>query len=412
MNRGHTLCLLTLAVVPRAALAVGPPPPPARTPLFDLPPAAEAATLVDEDALPQAVSELHPVRDPFLAQWQRHTARSMSGPGASIWYRDLSTRLDVTWRLAELSANPVQLDTAVRDQALDQAIAGATQGWDDAVRRAIRRTPELAPLHTIGRSLFTPTLQVRRGRHGQAQVTTDDRSARTAQAALAEIDQATPVAGGTARSPALRTGSAITLVRIPSSADVRSGADRESPLAPGMLSWVEVRDLPGIDAARVQARVSADPERPRFRPQARWVGVLRKSIHPEVALVADVRGRPDMVTPERQMAAVDVSLSRVGLPAWALRASASRELREDLEPGLIEDRLMVSVRANLGWYLPQDVERWPLGQRPLAPGPVFPELPAAGPTAPMPLVSTPAQRTGGPAEPPPTQALAAAPPPE
>lgn len=349
--------------------------------------------------LPELYRELHPVRDPFLARWQHATAREMSGAGASPWYRDLSVALDVTWRLSELSAQPVVLDTAVRDRALDMAIAGATSGWNTTMYRSMQRRPELAPLQTMIRSAISPSLRIERGHSGGTRVRTDDGTARNQQAAMADINQG-PTTGPSPSprsgpQPSLRTGSAFTLVSVPTSADVRAGSDADSPLSPGMTSWIDVREV-GVDAARLQARMSQNPERARFRPQVRWAAMARQGLLPDWAAIADLQGRSNEVGVVRSAVALEHQLARYGLPGWALRAAASRELRDDLEPTLYEERVMVSVRTNLGWYVPQDIDRWPLGHRPGAPGPVLPQLRPGGPTEPVPLASTPAERSGGP----------------
>ena len=361
--------------------------------------------------LPELTRELHSVRDPFVRKWQRATAHSMAGPGASVWYRDMATQLDVRWRLAEMNPTPVHLDNAIRDLALDMSIAGATSGWDAAIRRTLRQSTELTPLHTLARSVFTPSLQVQRARDGSATLKPDSAASLDGRAAMADIDRGTANVGPAVRptSPTLRTGSSFTFISIPTSDDVRAGAEADSPVSPGMTSWIDVRDVV-FDAARIQARVAQDPTRRRFDPNVRWTALARQEIIPAWAVIADFQGQMankavHQRVAVRQGVALEHRLTGFGRSAWAVRTGMARQLRDDLGPDILEDRFTVSLRADLGWYVPQDVDRWPLGHRPGAPGPVLPVLPPTGPGQPEPFIASPAERTG--AEPPPPMFVAA-----
>ena len=359
--------------------------------------------------LPQHTRDLHPVRDPFLHTWQRATAKSMAGPGASVWYRDMATKLDVNWRLAALAPTPLHIDNATRDLALDMAIAGASSGWDTAMRRTLRQSTELTPFHTFAKSILTPSLQVERGQDGSTRVKPDSAASLDSRAAMVDIDRGsqTPNAKVKPPLPSLRTGSNITLISIPTSDDVRAGTDAQSPISPGMTSWLDVRNII-FDAARVQARIAQPTERRKFNPNVRWAALARQEIIPSWAVVADLQGQLFHDTQQqitvRQGVALEHRLTDLSLSSWALRAAMTREVRDDLEPGIVEERFSVSLRADLGWYVPQDVDRWPLGHVPG--GEIAPILPPTGPGKPMPFMASPAERTG--AEPPPQPQLVAA----
>ncbi len=345
---------------------------------------------------PMVYRDLHPVRDPILTRWQQATVREMSGSSASPWYREVAAQLDVTWRLAELAPAPPTLDPTLRDQALDMAITGAFSGWNDVWQQTVRGAPELVPIHTILQSALTPSLQIRTDDEGTAQISSDARRSQNQQAAMADINQG-PSPGRTGRSgggpPLVRTGSALTLVRIPDRSDLDRTGQPRSPFSPGLSSWVDVRNV-GVDAARVQTRIQQNPEQSRFRPQVRWVALARQGLLPNWDVIADLQGNPETALPERNAVALEHRLGSFGLPAWALRASALQQSRVDLGPQIREERLMVTLRTNLSWYLPQDVGRWPLGQRPLAPGPVMPRISPAGPENPRPLAQPPIERNG------------------
>lgn len=363
-------------------------------PAFSPHPEPEPVPAVD----PVVYRDLHPVRDPFLMRWQQATAREMSGSGASPWYRDLSTRLDVTWRLAELAPTPVTIAPEVRDQAFNMAIAGSYSGWSRVWNQTFARSPELVPIHTAIRSTLNPSLQIRKDRGGRTRVSSDAQSSQNQSAAMADINQG-PVGRATTAadrpSPFVRTGSMMTLVRLPNQTDLDLETPRANAVSPELTSWIDVRHV-GVDAARIQSRVQQNPDRARFRPQVRWTALARQGLLPTWDLVAELQGSPENHHLQRNAVALEHRLVAAGLPTWALRLSAVQQVRDDLGPNTNEDRLMLTVRNNLAWHLPQDVERWPLGQRPLAPGPTLPSTPPSGPENPRPLAQQPVERNGMP----------------
>ncbi|MBO87043.1 MAG: hypothetical protein CL927_16975 [Deltaproteobacteria bacterium] len=343
---------------------------------------------------PATYRDLHVVRDPFLLRWQQATANEMSGIGASPWYRDLSARLDVTWRLAEQAPSPVTIDAAVRDQAFNMVIVGAYSGWSRVWSQTFARAPELVPIQTAIRSALTPSLQIRKDRTGRTRVSSDARNLQNQDAAMADINQG-PVASSipltAPRTPFVRTGSAMTLIRLPDQSDLDLKTPRNSAVAPELTSWVDVRHVV-LDAARVQTRVQQAPDRAKFHPQVRWTALARQGLLPRWDVVAELQSSPRTPLPQRNAIAIEHRLESVGLPAWAVRLAAVQQVREDLGPGTREERVMWTLRNNLAWYLPQDVERWPLGQRPLAPGPTLPPMVPTGPQNPRPLAQSPIKR--------------------
>jgi len=314
----------------------------------------------------------------------------MSGPGASPWYRDTATHLDVRWRIAELSPETIQIEQNVRDRAVDMALAGALTGWNMTISRTLRRTPELVPVQTAIQSALTPGFQLQKSSSGSTRVSAQAPGTRNQQAALAAINQgptSRPTSSPVDPPSSIRTGSAITLLRMPDSSDIQAGADADTPLSPGLSSWVDVREVL-VDAARIQTRLSTPQKARRFRPEVRWTAVVRQGLMPDWALIADLQGTPNAVRPTRNGIALEHQLARMGLPAWAVRLSAGQELRSDLESELQESRLMLTVRTNLGWYLPQDVNRWPLGQRPGTSSPMATDILPGEPSTALPLAQS------------------------
>lgn len=399
-GRGVLFGAAALVAIARPAAAragsVPFPTPPSTWALHAVP--AHTPAEADEAVLPPPADtyrDLSPVRTPYLAWWQQATARTMAGDGASAWYRDTATQLDVQWRLAEMSPEQVFLEDGVRNRAVDMVLVGAMSGWNATLRRALRATPELVPLQTAIQAALTPGLHIQKGASGQTRVQAADPASRNQQAALADINQGPTVdATGRMRKPprSIRTGSAVTLFRLPSSSDIDAGATNNNPIAPGLSSWVEVREVL-VDAARVQTRLE-QPAEGGFRPTLRWVAVARQGLMPSWAVIADLQGTRGEVRPTRSGVAVEHNLSHMGLPAWAMRVNAAQEQRPELGDNIREQRVMFTVRTNFGWYLPQDVDRWPLGHQPGAPGPVLPDLAPSGPGAPRPLAQSPAQRAG------------------
>lgn len=385
-------CLASKAVAapfpmpPMGAALVTPTPPVSPPPAFS-------------PGLPDQYRTLAPIRDPFLSIWQRATAVDMAGPSASPYFRELSTRLDVTWRLAELSPQPVQLPTETRDLALDQCIAGATMGWNSAIRQVFQRTPEMAAAHLFLKSTVNPGVKVSKGSSGNRHLAAEDPGTRNQRAAFADIQQGptTRDIPSGIRFPTISSGGALTLVNLPGSASLSASENTDSPFSPAIATWIDIRNA-GVDAARVQARVGAPRTLQRMRPDIRYAALARKSLTPQWALIVDIQGRPDVPRPLSTGGAIEHRLAWLNHPEWAIRAARTESLRDDLGPDVYEQRLDLTLRTTLAWRLPQDVRHWPLGQRPGAPGPTLPMLPQNGPGPWTPMATTPAERTGaGPA---------------
>ena len=380
------------------------PPSPSHTVVPRFPPPNTRTAPARQEPLAILYRELNPVRHPFMSHWHHATVREMSGPSASPWYRDTATALDVRWRLAEVSPTAMHIDRDTRDRAVDMALTGALTGWNATVSHTLRHSPELVPVHAALRSALHPSLHIRSTANGSATVSSDRAGDQNQRTAFAQIQQGAAVdttgAHPTASSsPSVRTGSAVSLIRIPDRTDIQRAGAPLSPLSPGLSSWVDLRHVV-FDAARVQTRITQNPERRRFRPSARWAAAIRQDLMPSWSMLAEVQGTPELLRPARNVVALEHHLARWGKPAWAVRLSAQQEMRPDLVNapfdgslhGPVEQRLMLNARTNLAWHVPLDPDRWPLGNRPGAPGPLVPSLLPTGPGHPIPLEQSPAER--------------------
>lgn len=400
---------------PRSTVAGASPAPRrgARTALCLLLPAAASlgppAAAAPEWSSLEVAEELHPVRQPFLGRWQVQTAEAMAGPGAPVWFRDTANDLDLRLRLSEWDPEPFPHDTRSRDQALTMALAGSTLGWQRALRQLMRESPEMSSAWAAGQSVLSPSVRVRGRPGGGARATVDEPSAGRADLAFAELDQAPPARGIAPKpTPSFRSGSAFTMIPIPDAGSLQGAQPAPAErLSPTVNSWVQVEHLL-IDAARLQTRLREAPDRPR--PQVQWTAMARQGLTPGWALVGEARGDQRALTPSALRLGVETRLP-TDLPL-VMRASAARLAADRAARAPAEDRIDLSLRAALGWRLPQDVRSWPLGQVPGAPGRPAQELRPTGPVRTAQLVRSPVERQlDGPVPPRPDEGVAAAAPP-
>lgn len=334
---------------------------------------------------PPVAPPAHVARDPFLSRWHRATADVVD---ENVWFRDLSTTLDVQWRVEQLGLAQPPGD-ALRDRALEQAVAGTYLGWDRAIRQWMQSTDALSALYGVGSALSRPALRVEAGPEGRRLRPPDEAAARNADAARAAIDQG-PTAGGRAR-PALQLGSALTFVELPRGAEALSTAQGPQ-LRASAQTYVQAWAM-GVDAARLEAAVRA-AERPLARPPSFAVrAIAREGLGARAALVGEASVEP---TRPRRSAAVraagELRLQPQG--SWWLRATVGQAPGAPLAGPVQYAEL--GLRANLGWRAPQHVDRWTLGQQPLSAPHSGLALHPESPARPAPPPAVPAVRHADP----------------
>ena len=112
--------------------------------------AAQSADVSPWYTLP-ITNGLHPVRiQPGLA-WQRSMATVMAGDGASPYYRDTATAMDVRWRL-EMEGRPqIPLSEDEATAALNLSLTGAAMGLTRMVHDALARDEVLGVAQDVVR---------------------------------------------------------------------------------------------------------------------------------------------------------------------------------------------------------------------------------------------------------------------
>lgn len=319
-----------------------------------------------------AAVTLHPVRPQPVLTWQRNTRDAMSGPGASIWYRDHSTALDTRWRL-EQAGYLVESSPDDEEQVRRLAFAGALMGLERTVNDALDRSDVLGPARRVFAFVSGPGLTLRE-RDGETRVQAASAHA-PAGAMVAAVEQVP------SRRPdtRLRLGSGLSLVDL-------DGDDYSLGAAPALVArvFIDVRAL-GLDALHLELQ---DPdlllETPDDTP-LRWQVSARQGLVPGLFLLAAATSDPWTGLPARWRAAVELR-PPVWRP-WALRLSTSHRLpleNDPADPG--EQRVELTLRADLAWRVPQDVDRWPLGLEPGARGLVLPMIEDSGPNQVQPVV--------------------------
>lgn len=349
--------------------------------------AAASPALPEQSARETLVQEnLHPVREQVLATWQRETRRAMSGPRASPYFRDLANRMDVTWRLRATQAFPQPLSIGLRDQVLQQSIDGGAQGWRATFRKSVARHEELSQVFDIASMATGPRLSFRQKKERVRIEVDEDAGSMEAQTALLEQGADEGLAN---RPSKLSTGGGLHLVQR---------SDPEAPetlrILPAATSYIRLQNV-GLHALQIHTLLINDPSISEERPHqliGSWRVAGRQQLVPGLSAVGQGRGR--LRTGQVNLASAGLEWRIPGEGRFVTRAQVSRLRIEEVDR--LDRRAELVLRTNLRWRVPSDIDRWPLGQEPGAPGPWLPEVPDAGPMAMTPLSATPAERSGGP----------------
>lgn len=327
---------------------------------------------------------VHPVRpQPGLA-WQRSMAAVMAGPGASPYYRDTATALDVRWRL-EMQGKallPASRDDAT--DALNLSLTGAAMGLSRMVQDALARDEILGVASDVVRTAMSPGLVLSRQEEG-FHVELDD-NPRGFQQGRASILEG-PRSSRRGPPPAtMRVGTGLRLTD--------GGGDLTSDLlddpVPAASAWLGL-DHMGLDALLLDLSWSDPWGRSRDARELTWGLAARQAIWNGVSARAELLSEDGLGLPNRGRAGLSYRLKEQR--AWTVRLDGARRFpsqAEDARPP--EWRVELSLRANLDWVLPVDIDRWPLGQEVGAPGPKLPAVRRGGPNEVTRLQVAPADR--------------------
>lgn len=332
-------------------------------------------------ALPVA-AHLHPVQlQPGLA-WQRAMATAMAGPGASSYYRDTATELDVRWRLEMegLRVEPATSDMA--HTALDLSLTGAVTGLNRLLHDALAEDDVLGVAQEVVRAALSPGLLLQRT-EGGFHVELDDRS-RAIQQGRAAVLEGTRRPRNAPPQPSMRVGTGL---RLTDEGD-RLADDLVGSPAPALGGWFGL-DHMGVDALLLDA-TWIDPWGRSDAPRLRWGLTLRDAVWNGFGVRASLISEDTLGLPDRAQLGVSYALNTP--ESWTARLDGVRRFPTH-EPGSEgEWRVEIGLRANLDWVLPVDIDRWPLGQEVGAPGPTLPSVRRAGPNESVPVRVRPVDR--------------------
>lgn len=332
------------------------------------------------------IQGLHPVRpQPGLA-WQRATAAAMAGPGASPYFRDTATELDVRWRLEAAGEPLLPADDQLADTALKLSLTGASMGLTRLVHDALARDEVLGVAQDVVRAAVSPGVVVQRRPEG-FHVELDDRSRAFVAGRAAVLEGARrpmhrpPV-------PTLRVGTGL---RLTERATDLSGDLVATPV-PAVAGWFGL-DHMGLDALLLDA-TWIEPWSDEGPPRLRWGLAARESLLGGLSLRAQLTSDDGVGLPDSGRLGLGYALNRP--ETWTVRLEGGCRLPAHTgdDPG--EWRVEIGVRANLDWRLPVDIDRWPLGQQVGAPGPTLPSVRAGGPNRAAPLNPRPIDEPAAP----------------
>ena len=328
-------------------------------------------------------TELHPVHTQPALAWQLAMADAMSGPRASPLFRDTATALDVRWRLVAVGAPVPEPTDALFEAARDLSLTGAALGARQVVDQTLDRSEVLSVAQDVVRGLVRPGLVVQRqDGHLHAHL---DEGVRAPRAAIASAMELPRPGARPPPAPTLRIGGGLGLAEGTWSAD---GGWETQPL-PAVHATLSASQV-GVDVAQLEALWLAPWDR-ADEVRARWALVVREGLIYNTSLGLEAWSADERPVPAR--ARLSLSWPLPARPGWLVRGGVARTWEDStLRDG--EWRVELALRANLGWHVPVDLRRWPLGQEIDGLGPVFPCVPDRGPNEVAPVVRDPAERVG------------------
>jgi hypothetical protein len=308
-----------------------------------------AATAQPSDWYAEPVaSSLHPVREPFLHRWQDNVTAVMSGSGASPLFRNTSAQMDAYWRLTANDTTRPWISEEEEQQAMQQAGLGALLALQLSANQIISRSPEFSTIQRGLRTLGGPSLVIEEKREGvKVSLNEGPKNQRVAMASIEEPRQPDRSRDILPRQPPtrMRLSSGLRVIDITRTAE---SGEEYTILRPGLSLSAEADNL-GPVSLRLQTALVQ--ERPR-QPSVDWRAAVRLSTLPGVALVGDIQG--DEQLPSRLQTGVEWRIPAEVVLTTRLMGSYR------VEDG--EERLMLQLTRPMRWNIPNDMQRWPLGQ--------------------------------------------------
>lgn len=331
-------------------------------------------------AAPQSWSDLdlkapEPPNENLWDHWQRRTSEIMTNRRSSGVYQQSAARLSVWWELSSFDRERPWIDpideTRARDLARFGALAGMAAVFNDTLMvseplqavRAIATTFGGAHIRLEGRS---PSEGPSAGDDGSPRVRVhyNDRLGELGIAETQLLTQDSRTRGPP--RPTFSTGAAWQLTD--------EDADVEAvELSLSLATYLDLRNI-AVDAVRVQLSLPVPALQPaRQQDQAMaWEGsrlslTARQGLLPSTDLVGNLRFEAtDVLLPDSTGLGLTIRLptERPWTLRPELRYSFPRPAAGPLAATPADWMTMVSLRADLDWFLPHQWGRWPLGEVP------------------------------------------------
>lgn len=302
---------------------------------------------------------------------------SMAGPMASAQFRESANRMDIHWRLSAVDGASPTLSVEERDRLLELSVAGASLGARAVLREVLSRDQGVERVRQIVHTAVSPGVEMRREEEGLT--VRLDSPVHPARSTADDLDDPSELRAAGLQGPpppSFRTGTAFRMV----SDATRPSEPHYTLAASGFVQSTQV----GVDLLR--ADLITRPIGPRW--QGGWSVGARQALHPALSLLGDAQGGIRSAIPQRYRAGVELRSPR--LRPFVVQLTGTHVG----PPGTLDaERIGFFVlRTNLRWRLPGDIDRWPLGQVPGAPGPFLPDIDDLGPNRMGAVVERPIDR--------------------
>ena len=317
-------------------------------------------------------TDLQPVQPQLVLRHRELMEAVSSGRGASPVYRNAWADMDTRWALVAAGQEPEPLTDAETQAYVTLASMAAQCAGEVLLAELVAESPELRSLAGGLRTLLAPSVSVRQhtdaasGDHTVGVSAGGGKVLTRPELELAAMEDVRATSRTRSRRPAMTAGLASGLRQTPIL--VEDSLNTQWVLT----SYVQARSV-GVDNLRLATDVLHVDAQDGV--DADWYGLWRLSarerLAPRWVALSSVRSErldymPGTVRP---------ALAWQVLPQrsdWYLVGSYQWDLPDALEPDL-ERTAMVRLSWSSDWVMPTSPDRWPLGRRPGADGPSWPE---------------------------------------
>lgn len=368
--------------------------------------------------------ELEPAGPQYIERHRQLMDARTSGRGANPSFRNPWTRMEAHWAMVSGGDVGLPLSEGEMDRYRDLAVLAATTAGQDLINETIDRSDTLRGMRTAMRSVTAPSLQIRKtsdektvlranaapALQSQAMIAAaiaepgcpideDDRQLQRERRAMGLPDDRSTVGRpNSQRSRLLETPPQRPSFNVGMSSGASTAAmTGDTGLPTGDLSfsvawsaYMQARNI-GVDALRVSGNVLQwTPTAEQAVSRGVWTVSARENLMPRWTMLMDARSINGGLGLDNVRPGVAWQMSKAN-PSWYLQTHYAYGLTTPTRAQTVQ-QVTVRMLWTSRWSTPSAPYEWPLGQRPGAGGPIWPDDAEPRQNVAVEFLETPAER--------------------